>query len=364
MFWDGDSLAKTRGDGHVHFRRHDVAHLMNIQSRLMRPDSLRIAFPISAPKNPKNQFGPIRHGVAGKAINPSKHFDPFSRANPEMKIGVRDSAVFCLLRGKISLLTICYLKESILRAHIAKRTYKCIVDLGSGFEIMAHGHTDVSRGLGYLSSSTIQNVFNERATIEHYLLPQCKIGSAVLTNLFLGITELKDAQTDLKIKNSGTVSQTPLISLGQPLLNRTNLFFDFPNSLMWFVRDFRDLKKIGFKPEDYQIIPFTVAGSKIVLEITSDLGLLRFWLDTGATGSAVKTGILEKKNLLHDELGNRCFLSKSFVLNGFDYGSFRIYTMNISEHFEKIDGILGMDFLRKVPFYIDYENRLIFFKKP
>jgi hypothetical protein len=87
-------------------------------------------------------------------------------------------------------------------------------------------------------------------------------------------------------------------------------------------------------------------------------------VDTGATISIVCPDLLKGADSTKDVYGNECFLSGQFVIGSTEFEEQYLYAIGIPSEFGDVDGFFGMSFLEKQPFYIDYPNQCIYFKKP
>ncbi len=251
----------------------------------------------------------------------------------------------------------------IIGIRIKGKIHKMIVDTGSAWEMILPSENFSTDSLKHLQTSESINFFGQASKVDSYSLSECRIGKAKLKNLIS--CKIENFQTKLSVKQSslGTINSKGLGYIGWPLLNRTNLYFDLGNAELLLVKHQNDLKKAGICLEEFERIPFELEKCGLVIKVESDLGILRLMVDTGATGSLIKPGILSANPLSKDSWDNEHFLSNKFILGKSNFGKQPLYPLSIAPQFGQIDGVLGMDFLREHPFYIDYQNRLIYIRK-
>lgn len=252
----------------------------------------------------------------------------------------------------------------VIEMEINKKKHKVVLDLGCSSEFLSPSEHFSTDSLRYINTSRSFNVLGEEEEVKYYDLPRCILGGYVLNHLIIG--GKKEIGVDLGIKGggTGTMSSKALSYIGFPLLNRTNIYFDFPRSSLWLINQNRDLDKIGVRLEEFEKIPIESERDGIIVHVTCDLGNLRLLLDTGCGASLIKSELLKEKTLTKDALENLCFFSNTFQLGKSNYAQAKLYPFDISPSFENIDGILGMDFLGSYAFYIDYENKLLYLQKP
>jgi len=247
---------------------------------------------------------------------------------------------------------------------IQKKAHSVVVDLGSHKELMFTSEDFSTNELRHIGIGCSINANGEESDTDCYIISECKIGSYLLKNLFLYKQDKFGVDLEIIAKKIGTIADEKLGCIGRPLLNRANIYFDFPNCALWLISNFEDFKKLNINLEEYEKIPFKLEHCGIVLNIKSDQGDLRFLLDTGCGATLIKAKFLTEDALKFDSFGNPFAYTGTFILGSCDYGNIKMYPFEISEKIENIDGTLGMDFLGKYAFYIDYPNQLIYLQKP
>ena len=174
-----------------------------------------------------------------------------------------------------------------------------------------------------------------------YTIPEIKIGNLTFAHI---LAKRDNEDFNVNVALSGPPLQLPGV-IGLPILEKYNLFLDFPHAAIYASSDHLSLQKAGLLSENLLTIPFTLHPDGIFLSVETDAGTYRLMLDTGSTFTAVRAP-------------HPAFTEK-FRIMGHDFGECFIKAIDVNPRFE-FDGFLGMDFLYEYPLFIDYSNRLIF----
>jgi len=174
-----------------------------------------------------------------------------------------------------------------------------------------------------------------------YSIPEVKIGNLTFAR---ALAKRDNEDFNVNVALNGPPLQLPGV-IGLPILEKYNLFLDFPHSVIYASNDHLSLQKAGLLSENLLAIPFTLHPDGILLSIETDGGTYCLMLDTGSTSTAIRAP-------------HPAFTEK-FRIMGHDFGERFIKAIDVSPRFE-FDGFLGMDFLREYPFFIDYSNKIIF----
>ena len=133
--------------------------------------------------------------------------------------------------------------------------------------------------------------------------------------------------------------------IGLPILEKYNLFLDFPHEAVYICDTLSRLQEPGLLSTHLLAIPFLFHKHGILLSVETKTGVLRLILDTGCTKTVVR---------------HPYALSVSeFRIMGHDFGSRSICPIDLCSDFD-FDGYLGMDFLMEHPLFIDYSNKIIY----
>jgi hypothetical protein len=174
-----------------------------------------------------------------------------------------------------------------------------------------------------------------------YTVPEIKINNLKFTHVYT-----KQDRDDFHV--NATLQGLPLVPLGViglPILEKYNLFLDFPHSAIYASSDHLLLQRAGLLSQNLLPIPFTRHPDGILLSIETDLGTYRLILDTGSTRTVIRAP--------HSASTAR------FCIKGHDFGERSVIAIDLSPQLD-FDGCIGMDFLRDYPLFIDYPNKIIF----
>jgi hypothetical protein len=241
------------------------------------------------------------------------------------------------------------------------------IDLGSRLEVEIY--SDVL-GQFYKRIYGIEKWKNFRGTeFEYptYTLPKIEIGSLTFKNPIVVEfpSEASDESIiweDLEQKKS---SREVVGQLGIGLLKKVNLLLDMECSKMILTSSFKKLKNDGYDLNVFEKIPFKLGPKGIVIEVDTDLGKMKLSLDTGFTLTTLHNFLypkdVEKKM---SRYGLPLFTTSQFTMNETNFGSKEIYFLNMAEELNDIDGLLGMDFIKKHVMYIDFQKQCLYIKPP
>ncbi|MCB9093328.1 MAG: hypothetical protein H6620_12305 [Halobacteriovoraceae bacterium] len=111
-------------------------------------------------------------------------------------------------------------------------------------------------------------------------------------------------------------------------------------------------------------VPFVKNNLGVCFDVRTDFGMLRLWLDTGCTMSLVKPSRFPKTRKVSGKarFGLPIFSSIDFTMNGHQMGPIEMLFFDIGDDglLSEIDGILGVDFLKKYVVYLDFENSIAY----
>lgn len=194
-----------------------------------------------------------------------------------------------------------------------------------------------------------------------YFIPKIVIGSLSWQNV-LGVELHPDWENNTRFLTNELLSFIPEvtpITVGAPLLKKTNMLLDFSNKALYLCNNLKTLQKKGVIKDKLIKIPFTLKGPLIVLEATTDWGKKKLLFDTGSSFSLIHTPLIPPptQDTNADQL--LFLVSNQFILGGYDFGKQTLHTM--ASHFEI--GFLGMDFIKHHTIYIDYKNKTLYIDK-
>lgn len=173
-----------------------------------------------------------------------------------------------------------------------------------------------------------------------YFIPEIKIG-----NLRFPRVHVNQDREDFHV--NVTLDGKPLhLSgvIGRSILEKYNLFLDFPHSAVYASSDYLLLQRAGLLSQNLLNIPFSMHPDGIFLTVETDEGTYRLVLDTGSTCTAIRSP--------HPAS------TAKFQIMGHDFGEHSIKVLEMTSKFD-FDGVLGMDFFLEHPLFIDYSNKII-----
>lgn len=229
----------------------------------------------------------------------------------------------------------------IIDVSIQDRTYPFKLDLGISVPFSAR--EDILQNIYKDKYGTYKWYDFRGARYESplYTIPEIKIGGLTFSRVLA-----KQDNEDFNI--NVTLKGPPLYSpgvIGLPILEKYNLFLDFSHAAVYASNDSLSLQKRGLLSQNLLAIPFTLHRDGIILSINTDVGTYRLILDTGATGTLIRAP--------HPTS------TEQFRIMGHDFGKRSVMPFDLFPECT-FDGLLGMDFLREYPLFIDYVNKIIF----
>lgn len=193
----------------------------------------------------------------------------------------------------------------------------------------------------------------------NYKIPEAKIGSIKFENIKV-TEEFLEEKDDCTIWSDSSVEKTPqktVGSLGRTLFKSANLLFDIRQSKMIVTNNFNKLKDNGYDLTNYLKIPFIANSKGMVLEVDTDIGNLRLFLDTGFTLTMVREQLYPVSiQKVFDYRGLPTCILKKFSIGGKNFGSKDLYFLKMAKDLQEFDGFLGMDFIKDHVIYIDFSK--------
>lgn len=245
--------------------------------------------------------------------------------------------------------------------HIENKPYLLKIDLGSKFALS-------------LQDSVFEAITNKKLDeiakwrdakgnfyeAPSYRLPIVKMGNLVLKNI-LAKKESEEYRANTTLWSDKDPSKVygnePIGSLGRPLLEKTNLLFDFQNLQLTACKNLRGLKDVCI--DQMTSIPFELDAKGIFLMAKTDVGELRMLLDTGATISLAAAARLQDQECATGSRGFKAYTTQQFQIGGHDFGAKNLLLYDFSPELQA-DGAIGMDFLDHRIMYVDYQSKMIY----
>lgn len=198
-----------------------------------------------------------------------------------------------------------------------------------------------------------------------YLVSKIRIGPLFLSECEI-IEETLDFQKNTDLSGnlkSSNVSENHG-SIGWSLFKKYCTLFDFPNSSIFVAENLEYLKKDGlFKMENFIRVPFEIQDGLLVISIETELGPLKFILDTGASYRILKIKEREQITTRYLNSGEPYYISEKLMIGGRDFGPHSFALCKITDLIEA-DGLLGTDFFIEHSVCFDFANQLVYIEKP
>jgi len=231
--------------------------------------------------------------------------------------------------------------DPIIDVSIEGNAYPLALDLGSSFPCsLSHEILQNIRKTKY-GTAWWSDFKGQRYESPAYTIPELKINDLVFADMLIRQSR-EDFYTNVTLKGSPF---QPFGIIGLPILEKYNLFLDFPHSTIYASSDRLSLQQAGLLSQNLLAVPFTRHSDGVFLSIETDTGTYRLALDTGSTHTLMRAP--------HPTF------TKKFCIMGHDFGERSIMAIDENSQFD-FDGFLGMDFLREYPLFIDYSSNLIF----
>jgi hypothetical protein len=239
----------------------------------------------------------------------------------------------------------------MLDVKIEWKTYHLFFDSGTNecIELRARVLNELNKKQrdGVAQFTTLRGGFYETA---QFLIPTMKIINCKYFRVPVRQENLQHKLTGSRIGKLNVPSVQKELQyvdgkIGMGMLESMCLFLDLPNSFIYIAEDEAALyKEKSFSLKNFVKVPL-LAGDRPILSFDTEKGTRRFLLDTGATHSILRDS---------EELYWKAI--EHLSINGIDLGPQEFITLNIAEDAE-MDGILGIDFLRKHSVFLDMKNK-------
>lgn len=221
--------------------------------------------------------------------------------------------------------------QPMISAQIDNEVVPLKVDLGSRFQL-------------FLSSKVLNNIekkikgeteWHSSDGTKHsgssYIIPKLKIG-------------------DVEVANLVGINNERMSSLGGFLGSDFNLFLDFPHSQVIASDSFEKLPYV--KDHKWKSFPFEILPKCIAIRVNSKIGPLYLGITSCSTYNILRPEVASSKS------------SFWLDLDGTEFRNCNFYPMTLPLQCEKVDGYLGMDFLKDHPIYFDVKKKLAYIQTP
>lgn len=176
-------------------------------------------------------------------------------------------------------------------------------------------------------------------------------GTFIIPNLKIGELEFHDVRGTEAIYDPAYLPPT-VGHIGLPLLREYVVRLDYENRVLQLIKPNSSLrlqrcKGIASKFIDGNAEPITV--------ISTEIGQLKMYWDTGATATLVRSGTLAERGAA---VVNGWFITRRFEIESTDFGPVTIASMDFSEPSE-VDGFVGHNFFADKVVCFDFPGRTI-----
>lgn len=231
------------------------------------------------------------------------------------------------------------------------------IDIGSKYPLTLH---DVSlakiKEKKKLNDSNWKDFKGNSYSTCSYKLSQVVLKDIIVKNVIVS-TSSRNYENNSMIYGDPETDIDFSQSIGRSFLDKFKLLLDFKNSRIFVSNDIKRLKTLGFDIANFKKIPME-NGRGVVLQIETDFGIKKFFIDTGSTVTSLrKTDLLNQNKSKHNV---PISTTKKFIIGGEDFGNQDFYLLEITPELNEIDGILGMDFLKKHVVYIDFPGKVVY----
>jgi hypothetical protein len=150
--------------------------------------------------------------------------------------------------------------------------------------------------------------------------------------------------------------------LGYTIVPNGAYFLDFGGREIILAKDAKQLLK--FFTDDYVAIPFLANDERAIIPVDTNLGVMRFGFDTGASISVVRSRLIADEHITLRYLGRPSMMTLSkFVIGTIDCGPFDLWMYDIAEEIDRIDGLIGFDFFLKHKVCLDFAGKVAYIEK-
>jgi hypothetical protein len=251
--------------------------------------------------------------------------------------------------------------NALIEIEIEEKKYPIKLDLGAAcqFAFFSEVLESISEKQ-FIKFLTTTDIRGNQYKIGSYSIPCIKAKNLECQNALIQ-EELKDFVTKgarlWRLDNKNNVSLPFVGRMGRDCFKSNNLFLDFPNSMMFVTSNLDQLKMDHWFICDLFETSFEMGCWGIILSIETDMGIKRFILDTGTNISILRESQLNISEAKEVAPGRQAWTTKKFVIGKHDFGPFDLSLFDMTA---PVDGLLGLDFLRKYAIYLDFEHNKAF----
>lgn len=257
-------------------------------------------------------------------------------------------------------------ERPIVKITICSKPYLVIFDLGSRLEVELYEDRLVGLPLKYAGIESFTNFKGNQFEYPKFIAPKIELGSLSYKDRQIVSRPLSDLCESVILGFGEAVAKADRISgfIGRGILTETNILLDMKTSKIVLTNCENRLLSEGYDLESFLKTPFLLDAKGLIFEIETDLGKGRFLLDTGATVTLLQKQCFPIKVSENESPHPIPYIkTERFIINGADFGSQKLFFIEIAKKL-KVDGILGMDFIRNHVMYIDFTKQLLYIQRP
>jgi hypothetical protein len=243
----------------------------------------------------------------------------------------------------------CVNGQPLLEFEIEKKPYLLELDLGASCEFNLFKESlEAIHEKKYVDTQTAIDIKGNRYQERCFLLPEIRAKNFEYKNPTVGEESL-DFVTKGALLWSQKASRSPIPFVGRAgwrFCGNNNLFIDFPNEMLFITQSLDELRKDHWPISPRETIPFEMSSWGILVTVEIDTGPKKFILDTGANVSILKANADD----------SQWVTTQKMLLGTRDLGKRDLFLYPI-ESPPEIEGILGMDVLRNLAIFLDFDQK-------
>jgi len=246
----------------------------------------------------------------------------------------------------------------VIQIQIEGKVFPLMFDTGSKFPLSLL-ETDLAL-IGKVPGEAVEwrDWKGDRFQADAYMIPKIKLGRLEFKDVLVKSGSSNCKKNHLFIEDEGKKEKIGII--GRPILEKSNLLLDFPNSVAYPSQCINEINSYGYQTSEFFCVPLEINKFGMVVDVATDLGVVRLSIDTGSTFTVLRRNEALDGGNAHEP---QFLASQSFTLGGVNLGPVNVCLADFSKDADGIEGVLGMDFLKKRVIYIDYKNKNMWIQK-
>lgn len=258
------------------------------------------------------------------------------------------------------------LNHPMIDVEIEESSFPLLFDSGAAFQMSMQKELLENLQKNPCGKQICLNLKGEQSENLRFALPQVKLNSLIFENVVTlantydrGVTFWEVEKPSSSLKSKGYI--------GLKLIKERNWLIDLRHSVIMASNSPKELRKRGYDLDHFWEVPFKLERLGIFFPVLTDIGTLHLLLDTCCTCSLINgLHFSEEKNASETTChGMPVFNSKKFMLNDYDFGeqSLNFFDITDKKEFSNVDGVIGVDFLKKHAVYLDFSKNVAYIEK-